>query len=79
MGKKLQIKESEIVDQYEGCVYCYEPKDDSNWRGCCGEVHYDEIVVTEDEAHLLDEVEIVEDEYFTKGSDEAYDAIKDEE
>lgn len=57
-----KINRSEIEEIFEGCPYCGSPGSVENYRGCCGEVHFTQLVSTKDEVLELEEVEIVEDE-----------------
>lgn len=66
MSAVKKIKESEIDESYSGCVYCGDPLDETSWRGCCGEIHYEQTYVVGDETYLESEVEIVADEEVAK-------------
>lgn len=59
-----QLNESDIEYKTIACVYCYtEYPVEPNWRGCCGECHFEDAYVTKwDSLYLESEVEILKDE-----------------
>jgi hypothetical protein len=46
-----QSDKIDIAEEYEGCVYCYEPK--LNKISCCGENHFAEIYLLENDDTVL--------------------------
>jgi hypothetical protein len=57
----VKLKLSQIIESVSVCPYCMNDYD-GNWRGCCGEAHCEEAVVTADyECYLESEIEIEDD------------------
>lgn len=55
-----RLHESEILNEYLACPYCYAQVDFDR-LGCCGEssAHFESAYETEDEVYLACEVEVV--------------------
>lgn len=55
----MRLNRSDIIKSISVCPYCMDDYD-GNWRGCCGEVHCEEAVVTKDgECFLESEIELI--------------------
>jgi hypothetical protein len=56
----MKIKSSEIVAECKVCPYCMSEAS-SEQRMCCGEVHLEAGIITENEIYLLSDIEILID------------------
>lgn len=62
----VRIMEADIEDYIEVCSYC-GANAQYRYAGCCGEVHFEEAVITvEGECYLLSEVTIEEEKICKK-------------
>lgn len=59
----IKIKDSEIINEYSACVYCgSEARGNSSYRGCCGEIHFEDMYETSSgDVYYKSEVEVIYD------------------